>query len=230
MSASPGSAAKPEKTMSSRLLTMKFMQRAAATAAAKEAQTPVSEDGQRTTKRPRLSTEAASSSTQSDLEAISKALAAEEEKRREATARAAAEAGESEWVLNIPVTTNYAPQPLVVAADSLDAEDSVLQGGRRAYGNFTRKKKTQDEDSDDSDDEDFDDINPANPEQVEAMIKRAGEKARAKELRKQEKLRAMAKSEKVKLSELKSISGSRKGSGPAPKNGGGSKKKKKRKN
>lgn len=117
------------------------MQRAAATAATKEPQSPAaSEDGKRTPKRPRLSTELGSSSTpQSDLEAISAALAAEEEKRREAIARQAAEAGESEWVLDVPAVS-YTPQPIVLSADSLDAEGDIPQGGRRAYGNFMRKK------------------------------------------------------------------------------------------
>lgn len=76
---------------------------------------------------------------QSDLDAIAAALAAEEEKRREAISRQAAEAGETHWVLDIPAATSHATQPLVVAADSLDAEDDVPRGGRRAYGNFKRK-------------------------------------------------------------------------------------------
>ncbi|KAJ5586664.1 uncharacterized protein N7459_002429 [Penicillium hispanicum] len=144
MVASPGTAAKPEKTMSSRLLTMKFMQRAAASAVAKETPTPGSDDDAiHTPKRRRVSTETGSPGTpQSDLDAISAALAAEEEKRREAVARQAAEAGETQWVLDVPTAAEHPPQPLVVAADSLDAEDDVPQGGRRSYGNFKRKQKT----------------------------------------------------------------------------------------
>jgi hypothetical protein len=119
---------------------LQFMQRAAASAAAKEPQSPAAEDGKRTPKRVRLSTEPSSPTTpQSDLEAIAAALAAEEEKRREAVTRQAAEAGESEWVLDIPAA-NYTPQPVVLSADSLDAEGDIPQGGRRAYGNFMRKK------------------------------------------------------------------------------------------
>jgi hypothetical protein len=116
------------------------MQRAAASAATKEPQSPAAEDGKRTPKRVRLSTEPNSPGTpHSDLEAIAAALAVEEEKRREAVARQAAEAGESEWVLEVPAT-NYTPQPIVLSADSLDAEGDIPQGGRRAYGNFMRKK------------------------------------------------------------------------------------------
>lgn len=117
------------------------MQRAAASAAVKEAQSG-SDDNPPTPKRPRLSTEASSPGTpQSELDAINAALAAEDEKRREAIARQAAEAGETEWVLDIPAAAQSPQQPLVVAADSLDTEDDVLQGGRQAFGNFKRKSK-----------------------------------------------------------------------------------------
>lgn len=116
------------------------MQRAAASAAVKEAQSG-SDDNPPTPKRPRLSSEAGSPATpQSELDAINAALAAEEEKRREAIARQAAEAGETEWVLDIPAAQSP-QQPLVVPADSLDTEDDVLQGGRQSFGNFKRKSK-----------------------------------------------------------------------------------------
>ena len=121
------------------------MQRSAASAAAKEAHASASEDSRPSTpKRPRLSEPNSPSTPRtSDLEAISAALAAEEEKRQAAIARQAAEAGETEWVLDIPHAANYnAPQPLVVAADSLDAGGDVGAGGRRAYGNFKRKQRT----------------------------------------------------------------------------------------
>lgn len=119
------------------------MQRAAASNAAKEAQAVASDDSlASTSKRRRISTEPDSPSPPRtrDLDAIAAALAAEEEKRREAVARQAAEAGETEWVLDIPSVTNQvAPRPLVVAADSLDADDANV-GGRRCYGNFKRKQ------------------------------------------------------------------------------------------
>lgn len=148
-------AGKPDKTMSSRLLTMKvraynsctralcltalqFMQRAASAAAAKEAQSGA-DDTPSTPKRQRLSAPSSPGTPQSDLDAISAALAVEEEKRREAISKQAAEAGETQWVLDIPAATSNPTQPLVVAADSLDTEDDIPQGGRRAYGNFKRK-------------------------------------------------------------------------------------------
>lgn len=117
------------------------MQRAAASAAVKEAQSG-SDDNPPTPKRPRLSSEAGTPGTpQSELDAINAALRAEDEKRREAIARQAAEAGETEWVLDIPAAAQAPQQPLVVAADSLDTEDDVLQGGRQSFGNFKRKSK-----------------------------------------------------------------------------------------
>lgn len=152
--------AKPEKTMSSRLMTMgvcsnfffdrvdilisiQFMQRSAAANQSRQAST----EGSNTpdSKRPRLSTEAESpeptTQPSSDLEAISAAIAAEEERRKEALSRQAAEAGESEWVLDWPGANQPASRPLVVAADSLD-DDDMSYGGRQAYGNFKRKKRT----------------------------------------------------------------------------------------
>jgi hypothetical protein len=93
-----------------------------------------------TPKRARLSTEAESPRT-SDMDAITAALAAEEQKRQEAVSRAAEEAGETHWVLNFPDAPQYNPQPLVLAADSLDADDNAYSGGRQAFGNFKRKER-----------------------------------------------------------------------------------------
>ena len=111
-------------------------------AAAKETQSPSSDASPHNSKRPRLSTEAESPST-SDMDAIAAALAAEEEKRQKAVARAAAEAGETHWVLDFPATPQSTQQPMVLAADSLDADDDTHSGGRRAYGNFKRKERKE---------------------------------------------------------------------------------------
>ncbi|KAJ5908678.1 hypothetical protein N7495_001360 [Penicillium taxi] len=133
MPASPGGAAKPGKGLSSRLLTMKFMQRAAASAVEKEAQAEGS------SKRQKKIGEDSLSGSKSDLDAITAAIATEEEKRRQATLRQAADSGDTQWVLDIPDAPQS--QPLVVAADSLDADDKVLNGGRRGFGNFMRKQE-----------------------------------------------------------------------------------------
>ncbi|KAL4944683.1 hypothetical protein BDV06DRAFT_79558 [Aspergillus oleicola] len=141
---------KPEKNpgMSSRLLTMKFMQRAAASAATKESSqpAPASESRDSTPKKRRKSGIDDSPATPtSELEAISAALAEEEQKRRDAVARQAAEAGETEWVLDFggaDAVNQYAQQPLVLADSSLDADDDEMDfGGRQVYGNFKRKNK-----------------------------------------------------------------------------------------
>ncbi|KGO63621.1 hypothetical protein PITC_050030 [Penicillium italicum] len=208
MAGSSSPAGKPEKTMSSNLLTMKFMRRAAA---AKETQSPSSDASSQNSKRPRLSTDAESPRT-SDMDAIAAALAAEEEKRQQAVTRAAAEAGETHWVLNVPATTQSTQQPMVLAADSLDADDDTYSGGRRAYGNFKRKerkpqttpRKGDNEDDEDDYDEDEDTIiNPSNPQEVQKMMEKARLKAEAK---------ARSNTRQKKLSELTSISGSGRGS------------------
>ncbi|CAL5871494.1 uncharacterized protein PFLUO_LOCUS5747 [Penicillium psychrofluorescens] len=188
---------------------MKFMQRAAASAAAKEAHTSASEDSLPSTpKRPRLSEQNSPATPRtSDLDAISAALAAEEEKRREAIARQAAEAGESEWVLDIPPATNRnAPQPLVVAADSLDADGDVGAGGRRAYGNFKRKPRTsyisqsegQSNNKEGAEGQNFQ--NPTDPAGVQEFIDNESAKAKKKE-------KAKMSSQGVDLKNLTSISG-----------------------
>ncbi|KAB8264584.1 hypothetical protein BDV32DRAFT_74009 [Aspergillus pseudonomiae] len=219
MAGSPATGSKPEKTMSSRLLTMKFMQRSAATAAAKESSQPPSTEGSNTPtpKRQRFApgeqSYSPAATPSKDLEAISAALAAEEEKRREAIARQAAESGETEWVIDFaedPVH-QYAPPPFIVANGSLDADDDddLAYGGRQTYGNFKRKKKTEtrntggdESGSEEDEDEDEDD--------VESMINKA-------------KAKASKQPPKVKLSKLTSISGGRQGSV------GGNKSQKKRK-
>ncbi|PYH48505.1 uncharacterized protein BP01DRAFT_362986 [Aspergillus saccharolyticus JOP 1030-1] len=210
MSSSSTPGVKPEKTMSSRLLTMKFMQRAAA-----EKATPQSsgETSTTPTKRQRLSTGSVQSPStpQSDMDAVAAALAAEEEKRKEALARQAAESGDTEWVLDYGFDAP-APQPYVVADSSLDADDDMVYGGRQAYGNYKRKKKSAAGEQEDSDE---DEDSEADPNDMEAMIKKEKKKA----------LKEKNKPQPVKLSALTSISGGRHGGG----GGGGDKKQKKRK-
>lgn len=94
------------------------------------------------------SSSGATPQTSSDLQAISAALEAEDKKRAQAVARQAAEAGETEWVLDFPgvaasnIDGSAALGPLIVDAGSLDAEDEEVNFGRRSYGNFKRKKRT----------------------------------------------------------------------------------------
>ncbi|KAK7749359.1 hypothetical protein SLS62_008211 [Diatrype stigma] len=87
--------------MSSRLLTMKFMQRAAVSSTASSPSTPQSDE--KSSKRRKLSH---SPSTPHNIDAlvdqaaVKKALAEEERKREEALVRLAAESGDARWVLN----------------------------------------------------------------------------------------------------------------------------------
>lgn len=98
------------KTMSSRLMTMKFMQRGAAAAAAATAgspeasspATPKSDDGS-AKRRKFVHTPSAASSPATplyDQKAIQAALEEEEKKRRAAIEKRAAELGDSHWVLD----------------------------------------------------------------------------------------------------------------------------------
>ncbi|KAG2411577.1 hypothetical protein HFD88_009133 [Aspergillus terreus] len=213
------SSSKGEKTMSSRLLTMKFMQRAAATAAAKESPQTPTESSTPTPKRQRLTPTQSPAGPSSDLEAISAALAAEEDKRREALSRQAAEAGETEWVLDYGAGAQVPVQPMVVAADSLDADDEdMVLGGRQAYGNFKRKKKTTETPQKANEESDSDEEGSEEDEDdVESMINKAKTKTSSK------KEKSKPQPRRVKLSQLSSISGGRHGSV------GGGKSQKKRK-
>ncbi|OTA95796.1 hypothetical protein M434DRAFT_393442 [Hypoxylon sp. CO27-5] len=94
----------PPKSMSSRLLTMKFMQRAAASPSSAPA-TPSSDE--QASKRRKVShdptkRELRDSLPQIDQTAVQAAIAEEERKRQEALIQHAAELGDSHWVLDIP--------------------------------------------------------------------------------------------------------------------------------
>jgi len=88
------------KAVSSRLLSMKFMQRAAASASASPT-TPKS-DIENGTKRRKVSNASPASSSVIDSAAIQAALEEDERKRQAAIEKQAAELGDSHWVLNIP--------------------------------------------------------------------------------------------------------------------------------
>ncbi|OAX83513.1 hypothetical protein ACJ72_02128 [Emergomyces africanus] len=140
---------KSPKAMSSRLLTMKFMQRAAAASASASSNpntgtntstnppaTPSPSQQQpygainastpspkrQKISSPSISTTSTPATGNSDLEAISAAIRAEEEKRAAAVAKQAAAAGEEEWVIEYPPDTFPEPTP-----------QAVMNGGN-AYG------------------------------------------------------------------------------------------------
>lgn len=131
------------------------MQRAAAAQAQQPStSTSVADPVTPSPKRPRLSPSNSPSESiaSADLQAINAAIAAEEEKRAAAVARAAAEAGETQWVIdyssvsNATAVTEQPPRPVAIAADSLDAEDDDTIDGssaRRCYGSFKSRQKRQ---------------------------------------------------------------------------------------
>jgi hypothetical protein len=146
---------KQGKTMSSRLLTMKFMQRSAASPASLPSTPP-----DPPSKRQRLSNgshiSTPSSTPRSDAQAVEEALAAEELRRTEALEREAADRGETKWYLSFEE-----PQPSIQesplrivsagfsmldatrpAADRSSEEDVDVDvptaKGRRSFGKFNR--------------------------------------------------------------------------------------------
>ena len=78
---------------------------------------------------------------------MSAAAAAEEGKRRDALARQAAEAGETEWVLDFSGASILPEQstPLVVEAGSLDGNDmqKANYAGRRSYGKLKEEQEVR---------------------------------------------------------------------------------------
>ncbi|TVY75603.1 hypothetical protein LSUE1_G008011 [Lachnellula suecica] len=170
------------KSMSSRLLTMKFMQRAANTSPSSSPSTP----DEPPNKRRKKDTDSPSKfnvDALADQRAVQKALADEEAKRQAVLERQAAEAGDTRWVLSFEdqkqvaassalalrvVQTGYANldsiAPLQIQAMEEGAEDKPAMVGRRSYGKFNRGlEKQQDstkavkEDASESDSEEEDD-------------------------------------------------------------------------
>lgn len=120
-------------------------------AAASSSPTPIEGPETPSPKRQRLSTTTSEPATTprslSDMDAVNAALAAEEQQRADAIARQAAEAGETNWVLDFQgpavVSKTATSLPMIVAADSLDAEDQELSNdGRKCYGGFKSKRRT----------------------------------------------------------------------------------------
>ncbi|CAG8287413.1 unnamed protein product [Penicillium salamii] len=192
-------AGRPDKKMSSNLLTMKFMRRAAASKEAYSKGSPSSPAGSELhkPKRARLSTEAEKPRA-SEMDEITAALAAEEEKRQKALARAAEEAGETHWVLDVPAAPQSKSRPVVLAADSLDADDDDYSCGRQTFGNYKRKEPKPI--TTESDDEDL----AYNPDDSPEDQERKKLKRQQKAAKKAQKERSSDKN----LSNLSSISGS----------------------
>ncbi|KAF2488351.1 hypothetical protein BU16DRAFT_587117 [Lophium mytilinum] len=211
------STSKEPKMMSSRLLTMKFMQRSTV-----KNSSPTSSTGPSTptsngphAKRQRLSSGSYTPTPSSDYVAMQAALAAEEAKRSEAVERQAAEAGETRWVLSFreDQAARGKVQMRVVQAgfaeidgeggeeSSEDEGGSGLGGGRMRFGKgkkvqVTNSSADKEESSDsDSDSDPLDSDPDADP--TDALIRSA--QARADRKAKKQ----AAKAEAVKMAETR---------------------------
>jgi len=158
MSTPIGTPAKAPKAMSSRLLTMKFMQRAAASSPIASPSTPEQPS-------PKRQKTGDSSPVEFDVnalanhQAITAAIASEEAKRQIALDKQAAEAGDTRWVLNFEqdskrsngkqknalqiVQTGFASidRGSVGSFKSYDediATDQPVMVGRKSFGKFNR--------------------------------------------------------------------------------------------
>merc|ERR1712000_161133 len=234
----PGSA---PKAMSSRLLTMKFMQRAAHSSPS--AASPSSPD-EPSPKRRRTDLTSASTPSKvnvdalADRKAIQAALASEEAKRQAALEKQAAEAGDTRWVLSFEDQQHSAPSPVLALRvvqtgfANLDAsppqprftenesEDQAPMVGRRSFGRFNKVlEKQQDpsiEESSESDGEDEEsgssDSDSESDDPTSALIKASRQEA-ADRARAERKAKKRARKDVVNLNGLTSLSGK---SAPVP--------------
>ena len=160
MSSSPSSPSSAPKSMSSRLLTMKFMQRAAASSPTSPTTSTIDEPSP---KRQKKNSDSSSPPTSrfdvnalADQRAIQAAIASEEARKEAALERAAHESGDTRWVLRFEgqqassstpslalrvVQTGYAnlDAPSSIRATQDDGEeDKPVMVGRRSFGKFNK--------------------------------------------------------------------------------------------
>jgi hypothetical protein len=161
MSSGTSAPTKAPKTMSSRLLTMKFMQRAA-TAPSSSSTIPDQPSSKRHKTGSSTPTEFTAESL-ADRRAVQAALAEEEAKRQSALDRQAVEAGDTRWVLRFEdekrpsyssgtmlrvVQTGFsAIDGLPGGVASIPTEDQNIDRasivGRRSFGRFNRAIEVQ---------------------------------------------------------------------------------------
>ncbi|KAK8042124.1 zinc knuckle [Apiospora rasikravindrae] len=171
----------PPKAMSSRLLTMKFMQRAAASAPTTPTASPKSEE--QSSKRRKVSHESTANAPVDFMvnqQAVQAAIDEGEKKREEAIVKHAAELGDARWVLDVPdspfnslyqvkkplnvVQVGYAQidSPDATEHDTDSVGDSLEKGHLFRRYNMDKKKvpaesSKSNESSDDDDDNDDED-------------------------------------------------------------------------
>ncbi|KAK4696110.1 hypothetical protein P7C71_g1747, partial [Lecanoromycetidae sp. Uapishka_2] len=135
---------RPPKAMSSRLLTMKFMQRAAASSPPTSPQSQNQTPNAPPSKRQKTQAPTSTATPTSDLQLIQAALDDEEEKREKVIERLAEEAGETKWVLSIANGEASEVQPRFCVSTAgysdLDQEESrPATVGRKSFGKFNRE-------------------------------------------------------------------------------------------
>ncbi|KAF7865814.1 hypothetical protein EAF04_005979 [Stromatinia cepivora] len=165
MSASAKTPTSAPKAMSSRLLTMKFMQRAAATSPTNASPSSTDEPSPKRQKTAQNAPPKFNVDTLADNRAIQAAIEEEEAKKQAALDRAAAEAGDTRWVLsfegrknlNAPtnilrvVQTSFAnldlPSPTKVQhtddGDNVFGDEKPFMVGRRSFGKFNKVLEKQ---------------------------------------------------------------------------------------
>ncbi|PQE10832.1 zinc knuckle protein [Rutstroemia sp. NJR-2017a BBW] len=216
MSASAGTPTSAPKAMSSRLLTMKFMQRAAASSPTSPSTSTLEEPSPKRQKMAHTTPTKFNVDSLADNRAIRAALEEEEAKKQAALDRAAAEAGDTRWVLSFEdrkhldkptntlrvVQAGFAnldlPSPIQAHSgyDDVAVEDkpAMKQQNPNQEDSSSSSEDSEDESEDDFDGKDDDDPTGAN-ELIKASQKEAAK--RAKEERKAKK-----KAEKAELLEL----------------------------
>ncbi|KAI9827722.1 MAG: hypothetical protein M1832_004211 [Thelocarpon impressellum] len=218
---------KGPKIMSSRLMTMKFMQRAAASSPTATPSTPE----QSSPKRRKTSGHSTPDAPASELQAIQAVLAEEEAKRLKAVERQGAEAGESRWVLSFKDSSLHGdgrgPSRRLQVVDAGyatidEATRSSVQGdpdgnprtanvGRRTFGRLQRSAEASEKQEEDSSPsasdhgspafEDGDEEDDDDPSGARALIRasRAAATERARADRRAQ--RKAAKAESTRLAE-----------------------------
>ncbi|KAL9614462.1 MAG: hypothetical protein Q9167_001065 [Letrouitia subvulpina] len=237
MSNSQAPNGRPVKSMSSKLLTMRFMQRAAASSSG----LPKSSEQASDTlppKRRKVSSAPSEINHFSDSHALQAATDAEEKKRAEAIDRLAENAGETKWVLSyfgaegMLADGNKGLQVLAASYSDIDHDGSNTRTtdslGRRSFGRFNKDLEKQQKANSDGDSSsqsgeeeasgsDGQDEAGTDDSSVELLRQSRSEsiqeeKKKKKAQRKAEKIGAAQVAEKekfkeVKLNKLSSISG-----------------------
>ncbi|KAF2269402.1 hypothetical protein CC78DRAFT_529192 [Lojkania enalia] len=218
------------KTMSSRLMTMKFMQRSAAKST--PSSSPNTPSGPPSSKRQRLSNGASVPGTPSEHEAMQMAIREEEQRREEALRNARGQMGEERWVLSFrdPVLEDAQRERRVVSAGfaELDGEGDGEQMGRLRFGGGVKRAPAKEESSEDTTEEGSEDSELDEDDPAAELIRQTKRQIRETERTKEKLARQNARDdvstptrrvdEDMDLGGLSSLSGGRTGGGSGGRN------------